>query len=497
MAGGTPSIDPHGQLHQLQMCKLLQCKDLVLCPEGLIGQMETSQFTFKELPIWNAAAPSKLQLIVVDLSSTQPEDVTAIPQTPHSMLVLPPPPTDTTEPFSDITAAINLQLMGIQEWLQQASPIAPTSISQQSMSRKQPPSAALGALLAVNKSQDSFRPEGMDTGTMAPVASFTPTILIMMQMSLHVPIPTGALSSAHATPWPIQPTLPKTLQMLSHPFLTQPQATTKGRPTGFPDKLLQLQEKMNVAQEWLLTNMATMGFWSRELELNTELVACLNDAQAAEAIREVKVQCKNMAYALQQAHQDNVLVLEHEAKVTEEQDCQAFAEAFRVAVWTCLLESWGTLLYQLQILTGDAPLAAIFRMSATAQLWAVAGRGMVPTPPNPSVSETPMSQLGRKCSHCSSDQSAPALKGLRQDEEEAVSDGKAPEEHPDRKCKEVKALKEPRKEAFSKESNIVKGARWVYQKTHQANFEQERWYDLSPIFCQMATSTNLLNAEVH
>ena len=63
-----------------------------------------------------------------------------------------------------------------------------------------------------------------------------------------------------------------------------------------------------------------------------ELIACLNDTQAAKAIKEAEVCHKNAACALQQAHQDNVLVLEHEAKVAEGQDHQAFREAFG---WLC------------------------------------------------------------------------------------------------------------------------------------------------------------------
>ena len=278
MTDGAPSTDAHSWLHQLQVHKLLQCKDLVVCPDGLNGQREASQFTFKELPLWNATIPSTLQLMVVDLSGMQPKNVTAIPQTPLSNPDLPPPPTDTTEPSGHVTAAINLQLMGAIEWLQQASSIAPASISQQSLLRKLPPSIALGALPAAKELEDPFRPEGADTVTSAPMAIFTSTIPIMMQMSLQAPIPSGAFSSTHITPQPFQPTLPKTLQMPSHPFLTQPQAPNKGRPTGFPDELLQLQEKMNVALEWLLANRATRGFQCRELELNTEIVAHLNDA---------------------------------------------------------------------------------------------------------------------------------------------------------------------------------------------------------------------------
>ena len=61
----------------------------------------------------------------------------------------------------------------------------------------------------------------------------------------------------------------------------------------------------------------------------------------------------------------------------------------------------------------------------------------------------------------------------------------------------VKVLKEPHQESFSKESDVVKAARWAYYKAHWASFEQEGSYDLSSIFWQMTTSTNLLGTEVH
>ena len=246
------------------------------------------------------------------------------------------------------------------EWLQQATLIAAASTSQQSMPRKQSPSAALGGLPAGNYLEDPLRPEGADATTSGLMVTLTSMIPIMMQISQNLPIPTGASSCILATLWPLQPTLP----MLSHHFLTQPQALAKDGPTGFPDGVLQLQREMNVVMEQLLAKRATMDFQCRELELNAELTACLNDAQAAEAIKEAEVCHQNTTCALQQAHQDNVLALECEAKVTEAQDHQ------------------------------------------------------------PSV-------------------------------------------------------------------------RWVYQKTHQANFKQEGSYDLSSVFCQMATSTNLLDTEVY
>ena len=86
-----------------------------MCPEGLNGETEASQFTFQELSLWDATAPSepthKLQLIEVDLSGMQSESITTAIQTPQSTPML-PPPADIAEPFGDITAAINLHLMG-------------------------------------------------------------------------------------------------------------------------------------------------------------------------------------------------------------------------------------------------------------------------------------------------------------------------------------------------------------------------------------------------
>ena len=60
----------------------------------------------------------------------------------------------------------------------------------------------------------------------------------------------------------------------------------------------------------------------------------------------------------------------------------------------------------------------------------------------------------------------------------------------------LKALKEPQREAFSKESDMVKVARWAYQKAHHANVEGGIVQSLCS-FHQMATSTNLPGTEVH
>ena len=98
---------------------------------------------------------------------------------------------------------------------------------------------------------------------------------------------------------------------------------------------------MNVALEVLLINRATRDFHHKELDLNVELVVCLNDAQAAEAIKQAVVHHATTDYVFQQAHRDRVLVLEHDAKAEEGWDHQAFMEAFGVAISACPPKMWG------------------------------------------------------------------------------------------------------------------------------------------------------------
>ena len=73
MKESAPSADACGWLHQLQMCKLLQHEGMVVCPEGLNSEIEALQFTYQELPLWDAATPSEPicepQLIEVDHGS--------------------------------------------------------------------------------------------------------------------------------------------------------------------------------------------------------------------------------------------------------------------------------------------------------------------------------------------------------------------------------------------------------------------------------------------
>ena len=70
---GVPSMDTCGQLHQLQIQKLLQHKCKVVFPEDLNGELKALQFTFPELHLWDVATPSESfwepWLLEVDLHS--------------------------------------------------------------------------------------------------------------------------------------------------------------------------------------------------------------------------------------------------------------------------------------------------------------------------------------------------------------------------------------------------------------------------------------------
>ena len=69
------------------------------------------------------------------------------------------------------------------------------------------------------------------------------------------------------------------------------------------------------------------------------------------------------------------------------------------AIVACLPENWGTLLYPLQLLTGNVPLATLLGMSATTQLQAVADRGPTPATSNPGVLGAPALLIGANCWH--------------------------------------------------------------------------------------------------
>ena len=63
---------------------------------------------------------------------------------------------------------------------------------------------------------------------------------------------------------------------------------------------------MNMILEQLLAVRSSRDICHKELDLNTELAADLNEVKTEEAIRQAKVCGTTTAYTLQQAHQREV-----------------------------------------------------------------------------------------------------------------------------------------------------------------------------------------------
>ena len=80
--------------------------------------------------------------------------------------------------------------------------------------------------------------------------------------------------------------IPRDFQHYPHP--TAP-GSPRVDPARLPEEVLQLQGQMNVALEWLLTTRATMDSHHKEPDLNAKLALHMNEAQAADAIKEVEV----------------------------------------------------------------------------------------------------------------------------------------------------------------------------------------------------------------
>ena len=241
------------------------------------------------------------------------------------------------------------------------------------------------------ETEDFLGLEEMDRAI--PALTATPT-----QMPLWVTTPGDILSFLYISPL-LQPTVLKTPETASV-YMLPPRVV----PATLPDKRLPLQKKMNTTLEQLLTVRSSRDLCYKELNLNGEQAAHLNEVQNAEAIRQARLHGETVAYNLQQAHKESVLVLEHQVTEEERQACQAFMGAFGVAIGACLPKNWGTLLYPLQLLTNNVLLAALLGMLATTQLWAVADGGPKPVTPIPGVSGMPAPLMGIKYWCHSSDQ---------------------------------------------------------------------------------------------
>ena len=152
-------------------------------------------------------------------------------------------------------------------------------------------------------------------------------------------------------------------------------------------------------------------------------------------------------------------------------------------------------MYPLQLLMGNMSLATI--LATTAQPAAPVGRPTSTTPP-PTVVEIPAPTMGTKWWCLLSNQGVASPKSG--ESETSISDVTLEEWSHWRWKKRrslAKLLKESSQEAFSKDTEIIKAARWAYYPSCKGMFAQEGSYDLTSIFREMAQETNLLIAEIH
>ena len=142
-------------------------------------------------------------------------------------------------------------------------------------------------------------------------------------------------------------------------------------------------------------------------------------------------------------------------------------------------------MYPLQLFPGNVTPAAFMEMTTAAQLQAV--EGITTTPKASStVPGTPVAPSGGKHWWQSPEQNLPTQRFYQWK-------GEASEEHPH---KRLKPWKEGRWEAFSKESSLVRAARWTYQDSHPIDFRQEGSHNLSSVFCKMASSAHLPDSSI-
>ena len=95
----------------------------------------------------------------------------------------------------------------------------------------------------------------------------------------------------------------------------------------------------------------------------------------------------------EKSYKESMLELEYEVVAEEGWDCWAFLEACGAVLWVCPPKAHGELMYPLQLLTNNVPLATISRMPATILQLATAARELTSTAPPSTVSEMPAAPL--------------------------------------------------------------------------------------------------------
>ena len=314
-------------------------------------------------------------MIEVDLCSMKPEAISTTPVPPLFSVIK-------TQP--NITETLNLNIQGAVEWLHWAFSTASMPASQHGTPRRRPPSVALGDLPPI-RVEDPLSLEGADSA-MPKLMATSPSAL------QHMAMPDDILTTVPISHSPsLLPAL-RTPTAASSPTTPWSESHPSTDPGVLSEEVLQLQREMNAAMGWPLTTRATMDSCWRRLVFNTKTTLHQNEVNATEDIKEVKIHCTAMiwdveaihvaaildaeaacavtireaetdcthhAHTLQQSLGESMQDLECKAIEEEGLDCQSFLEACRAALQGCPTKACGVLLYHLQLLTGNMPLAIL------------------------------------------------------------------------------------------------------------------------------------------
>ena len=272
MTDSMPSTNACSQLHQLQVWKSLQHSSWVAWPEGLNGELETLQFTFKSyhsgmLPPWmNLPGPTS--------NRVGPQQCPAWQHDNH--------PSDShyhigATPFSShLCWAFLWHHHGHQ-------PVAPGGlgaaavgfphhldpVSLHSMPNKRDAISSLGGSDSMWSNRGSLWTQWGGPNHPSPDGKPYSGVTVgrhtrrCTQYHSHQPLTNPA---NHAKNPKASSTFP----------IPQLQAPPRVDPARLPEEVLWLQGQMNVAWELLLTTRATMDSHCKELELNAELAMHMN-----------------------------------------------------------------------------------------------------------------------------------------------------------------------------------------------------------------------------
>ena len=201
-------------------------------------------------------------------------------------------------------------------------------------------------------------------------------------------------------------------------------------------------------------------------------------------IREVEATCADCTHTLQQLHSNSMQGLEGEV-IEKGRDCQSFLTACGVPLQACPTEAHGILMYPLQLLMGNMSLATSLGHLPQAS---TAIEKPTPATPHPTMlaAPAPISEIKWLC-HPSGEEAT-----------EPNTPAKEPTHQKQKEGKLLVGLKENCWEAFCQDTDLVQGCpgRHIFEMQHSA-FDQEGSQDISNLFLEMITSTNLLESKIY